>query len=797
MNAKTDHLVDHVIQPFKFDSENTKLSFGYHSKEQEGNQKDERKSIHPMHQSNAQEENQIHILQQEGNKEKCRSTFNDTEKTHTDQNFSDDFYNGFDAFKYRPSAVSDKTQVQAQTDAEKKLKDSSIPFTHKRPAQKRLKSVCQTLEPNAGNLRQVSKRVLTEDERKVEREKATREIEEAIRHLRRTYEGTWEDMSADSKVASFLEKMTEKLAVIQIKRTKIEEERQKWLPKANMGGNTYRKWPPRVPWKPLGDGGPWKPLGDGFVKRFVPYKRNYQHKENSMQDMKETLRKEVEKIRRELTERFINKLGNECTLGNEKTQPKSGDTNTTHLSEDNPRKVQKSSSKSEERKGSEDRRVNADKEQTNKFTDKRFERHAADKNENYSRSPQKGFKRRENRFNFIRNRTFHDTKFNNNWYKSKWWHQNDRGRFSKCRNNQSSRETRGRSVNKYVTDKQTADNRKPKPGSNEDAIKNVSDNNTREAIEETKHNDLNSRRSRSSNGSGHRDRTSNYDDGANLDNRECKDTNARSNRSHSHKSYRSHSKESCETYERYHKVGSNPDGKYNKDDEIKTDRESNERSKINGKTSNEYPSGSDNETALDTIRNSYDSDTDHKVQHSSSQSDRERSRRSSPRSDKHSYITSSSQSDRDRHKRSSSKERNKSAEYKYDYGAYYQRRNEYRDSGRNYSKDGYINNNEDSKRTHSGDRKRFASNDRSEPPEKRLKVGNDSYERNDNTKLDSYRHKADAYHQNRRRREHFTHKFSNNYQQPYWRSKDFNRTDNFQNRPFYKRGFRQEFKKRF
>lgn len=596
-------------------------------------------------------------------------------------------------------------------------------------------------------------------------------------------------MSGDSKVASFLEKMTEKLAVVQIKRTKIEEERQKWLNRANKGGNNYRKCQP---------GGTWRPLGEGFVKRYVPYKRFNQHKVNSFQDIKETLKKEVEKVRRELTERFINKLGNECTLGNEKSQSNSCDTKTLHLREDSPLKVQKTSSRSEERKGSEDLRVDADKGQTNKSTYKRPEHNETDQNENYSCSLQRDFKRRENRFSFIRNREIHYKNLNNNWHKSKWWNKNDRGQFHKYHNNQSSRSSRGRSVNRDVPYKQSADNRKQKPGSAEASIKNVPDKNTRETIDETKPNQLISRRSRSSNGSGYKDRTSNNDVAENLDYRESKDTKARSNRSNSHKSHRSNSKESCEAYASYHEVKSVPEGTYNTDDQIKSEeRESSERISIDKNTSKEYRRLSDNKTALETIRNSYDSDTDHKGKRSNSQSDREPSKRSSPRSDKQSYFTSSLQSDRDRHKRSLSKERKKSAEYQYDYGANYHGRNGYRESGRNYSKDGYNDNRKDSKQTYTGHRKRISSNDRSGTPEKRLKVGYDKYDQRDNTRVDRYRQKNAAYHHDHRGRGHFTHKFSNTYQQSLDRYKDFNRAENIQNRPVYEKGFRQEFKKRF
>ena len=807
INTKTDHLNNHDNTTLKNDSENKKPKYDYRLKEQEGKYKDDtydRKSESSVQERNAHVESKIQISEQTKNKDNFRNTYDETENEYPDKDFNDDVYNGYDAFQYRPDAVIYRKQAQTRSDVNQKPKGTSMSNTRKRSPQKRLKNknVCKAREPKNGNLKSVNKRVLTEAERKAEREKATKEIEEAIRHLRSTYEGTWEDFSADSKVASFLEKMTDKLATIQIKRTKIEEDRLKEIEKEdrlkrlkreNTVGNNFRKWQPRWQW--VGKSG-------GFLKRYVPDKH---HKDKSpdkhpreypVRDMKETVRKEIDKVRKELTETFINKLGNELTLANEISRSKSRDVPSDTIAL--PHTVKQCSSRSEERKDSENRRNESDKRRTNNFSNKSSERDALEQNEKHSF--QRDFSSREKRFPFIRNNKFYDTKFNNNWYKWKWSHQNDRGRFSKYRNNLAARASRARSVFRHVPHKQTADKGKPKSGRDENANNGVSDRskrevfedvelndhrNNREMIEDTKQNDRYSRRSRSSNGSHHRDRVSDFGDQGACDNRDSKGSRSRTPRSQSYRSHRSHSKESCETRES-NKIGNYSDDKYNKGTQIKS--EPGEPCENNA--TKEYQILPDAKTALDTIRNSYDSDTDTKTEHATSRTNRERSKRTPPRSDKR----SSSRPERDYHKRSSSRERYKSAENTYNYGAYYKRRNDYDDYGRDYSKDEYTRNNRDPKYSESRNRKRSSPDKRSETPEKRFKLYDDSYDRKDNE--DRYNYKRDYYPQNNRGRGYFSHK-SNTYYQPSRGHKNFNRGHHFQTRPFYKRGFRPDFKKRF
>ena len=156
---------------------------------------------------------------------------------------SQDSYNGFDAFKY-------KTKPEDNTGLSKhKLRNrfnkgglGYLNWRRRYPGQHKREISSDDRNMLQGNRASFTKRVLTESERVAEREKAKKEIEEAVRHFRRTYEGTWEDFIADGKVASYLDTITDKLEVIQSKRNKINDDtktdqRQKYTPTSQR--NTY------------------------------------------------------------------------------------------------------------------------------------------------------------------------------------------------------------------------------------------------------------------------------------------------------------------------------------------------------------------------------------------------------------------------------------------------------------------------------------------------------------------------------------------------------------------------------
>ena len=139
-----------------------------------------------------------------------------------DGDSSSDGFNEFDAFKYKKE-TPECTMTPYNTPFQCFGKGRPYYFQYRRKfPYKGKRNLRET--PNSRKSKLVKKRVMTETERLTEREIAKREIEDAVKHFRRTYEGTWEDLLGDGKVATYLETITKKLEVIQSKRSKAYEE---------------------------------------------------------------------------------------------------------------------------------------------------------------------------------------------------------------------------------------------------------------------------------------------------------------------------------------------------------------------------------------------------------------------------------------------------------------------------------------------------------------------------------------------------------------------------------------------